>query len=338
MIFPKPSSLPTELLNPTVILDIDSVLTEPVQNRQLYTPAMLAELLGISVRTVRRWQRAGFLIAATEVMQLPYFDYASLAIARQLSKWMEQGATTQSIQTQLDALRQRAGSEIPLQELPVSAEGKRLILRQGDRFIEASGQLRFGFDATEEHGSRSPSIAIQFQSSAPNSELSQRRLPDTSHLDREEMIDEAIAAEDADELDAAIEWYRSALAAHGPDANICFQLAELLYRQGDTLAARERYYMALELNSELVEARANLGCVLAECNQLDLAIAAFEGALEQFSDYADVHFHLARVLEETGDLGRAAEHWQSFLELAPASPWAEEAQERLHHSGPRLDF
>ena len=44
--------------------------------RQLYTPAMLAELLGVSVRTVRRWQRAGFIRPVSEVMQLPQFDFA----------------------------------------------------------------------------------------------------------------------------------------------------------------------------------------------------------------------------------------------------------------------
>ena len=81
---------------------------------------------------------------------------------------------------------------------------------------------------------------------------------------------------------------------------ICFQLAELLYRQGDASAAMERYYMAIELDEDYVEARANLGCVLAETGRHDLAIAAFEGALAYHPDYADVHYHLARSLDERG--------------------------------------
>ena len=88
----------------------------------------------------------------------------------------------------------------------------------------------------------------------------------------------------------------------------------------------------------MVEARANLGCVLAECGQIDLAIAAFEGALDQYPDYADVHFHLARVLDDANEVGKAVEHWQRFIELAPASPWAEEAQHRLAQIAPFLDF
>jgi tetratricopeptide (TPR) repeat protein len=94
----------------------------------------------------------------------------------------------------------------------------------------------------------------------------------------------------------------------------------------------------LELDANLVEARANLGCVLAELGQAELAVAAFEGTLEQYADYADVHFHLARALEDLGQTNRAIEHWRQFLQLAPAtSPWAEEAAERLGQLAP-LNF
>jgi tetratricopeptide (TPR) repeat protein len=143
------------------------------------------------------------------------------------------------------------------------------------------------------------------------------------------MLREATCAEDEDRLEDAIDWYRAALAGYGANADFCFQLAELLYRSGDISAARERYFMAVELNPELVEARANLGCVLAEMGQLDLAIAAFEGTLDQYEGYADVHYHLARALDETKQHTRATGHWLRFLELSPASPWADEAQAQI---------
>ena len=40
---------------------------------------------------------------------------------------------------------------------------------------------------------------------------------------------------------------------------VSFQLAELLYWLGDISAARERYFMTIELDEHFVEARANLG-------------------------------------------------------------------------------
>jgi tetratricopeptide (TPR) repeat protein len=123
--------------------------------------------------------------------------------------------------------------------------------------------------------------------------------------------------------------YRAALAAGGPRAELCFQTAELLYRLGDLGGARERYFMAIEIDENYVEARANLGCVLAETGQHELAAAAFQGALRYHPDYADVHYHLARTLDELQRAGEAAVHWQAFLELSPDSPWAAEAHERL---------
>jgi tetratricopeptide (TPR) repeat protein len=94
-------------------------------------------------------------------------------------------------------------------------------------------------------------------------------------------------------------------------------------------AARERYFVAIELDEDYVEARANLGCVLAELGEQELAIAAFQGALAYHDDYPDVHYHLGRILDEVGRPQDAVAHWESYLRLAPTSPWAEEARERL---------
>jgi Tfp pilus assembly protein PilF len=106
-------------------------------------------------------------------------------------------------------------------------------------------------------------------------------------------------------------------------------LAELLYRIGDLSAARERYYTAIELDEDFVEARSNLGCVLAEQGDFALAEAAFRGALEYHPDYADAHYHLARLLDRENRSAEASRHWQLFMNLAPASPWADEARERI---------
>ena len=77
------------------------------------------------------------------------------------------------------------------------------------------------------------------------------------------------------------------------------------------------------LDEKFLEARANLGCVLAELEQTELAIAAFEGALALHADYADVHYHLARLLAAAGREEEARQHRQRFEELSPASPWVD---------------
>ncbi len=115
---------------------------------------------------------------------------------------------------------------------------------------------------------------------------------------------------------------------------VCFQLAELLYRLGDVSAARERYYMAIELDEDYVEARANLGCVLAETGQLELAVAAFEGALRYHGDYPDVHYHLARTLDDLGRSRRSRTALAGVPGARPCSPWSDEARRRLGWSRP----
>ena len=123
--------------------------------------------------------------------------------------------------------------------------------------------------------------------------------------------------------------YRAALMCGGIDAVLCFRLGELLYLLGDKTAARERYSVAVELDEDFVEARASLGCVLAELGDRELAAAAFQGAIRFHPDYSDVHFHLARVLDELDRGDDAEEHWRRFLSLAPDSPWSDEARVRL---------
>ena len=275
---------------------------------RLYTPAMLAELLGVSVAVIRRWHRRGLIVPVREVRRLPYFDFQEVATARRLAELLGAGVSPRAIEKQLESLaRYLPGVSRPLAQLSVIVHGKEILLRQGDGLIEPGGQLRFDFDAWE--GEPTPQQAV----------------PTTA----DQMCRLAAELEEDGQLAAATEMYRAAMAAAGPKAELCFQVAELLYRQGDPSGALERYYMAVELDEDYVEARANLGCVLAETGQRELAIAAFEGALRYHPDYADVRYHLARTLDEMGQRDRAEEHWQAFAAEAPDSPWAEEARRRL---------
>ncbi|MFM9195476.1 MAG: tetratricopeptide repeat protein [Planctomycetia bacterium] len=98
---------------------------------------------------------------------------------------------------------------------------------------------------------------------------------------------------------------------------------------GDLTAARERYDAAVELDAEHLEARSSLGCVLAELGEHELALAALDGVLRQQPDYADAHWHVAGVLHDMGRPAESRRHLQTFLALAPESPWATMAREKL---------
>jgi len=281
--------------------------------QRLYTPAMLAELLHVPVAVIRRWHRRGLIVPVREVRRLPYFDFREVAAARRLAELLAAGMSPAAIERKLAALaRYVPGVERPLAQLSVIVEGKQILLRQGDGLIEPGGQLRFDFDAADQ-----TAVDAVPEAASPG-----------------EAAQAAVELEEAGQLDRAADMVRAAMAAGGPTPELCFQLAELLYRLGDPHGARERYYMAIELDEDYVEARANLGCVLAELGQSELAVAALRGALAFHPDYADAHYHLARILDESGQAAEARVHWQAFLDLAPDSPWAEHARHCLGPAEP----
>lgn len=275
--------------------------------QRLYTPAMLAELLKVPITTIRRWRRRGWIRPVREVRRLPYFDFQEVAAARRLAELLSAGVSPKALEQKLAALaRSYPHTARPLAQLALIVYGKDLLVRREGTLMEPGGQLHFDFE--------------------PEAEPAEPKALPTSPA---QLVNLAAELEEDGQLVEAAEMYRAAMAAAGPTAELCFQLAEVLYRLGDLGGARERYFMALELDEDYVEARANLGCLLAETGQHELAVAAFEGALRCHPQYADVHYHLARTLDEMGQNVRAETYWRSFLALAPESPWAEEARARL---------
>ena len=298
----------------------------PKEIHRLYTPAMLAELLGVPTAVIRRWHRRGLIVPVREVRRLPYFDFQEVLAARRLAQLLAAGMTPQAIEKKLAALsRCVPGVQRPLAQLSVIVEGRDILLRQGEGLIEPGGQLRFEFDAAKTATAARPAVPNAAGVSASPTRPPAGAVPVAS----EDLARAAAELEEEGQLDAAAEMYRAAMAAAGPTAPLCFQLADLLYRLGDRGGARERYFMAIELDEDFVEARANLGCLLAESGQFELAVAALEGALAYHPDYTDAHYHLARVLDALGRHDEAQTHWLAFLESAPDSPWSQEAQARL---------
>jgi tetratricopeptide (TPR) repeat protein len=302
--------------------------------KQLYTPAMMAGLLKTPVRNIRRWHRMGLLTSTRVAHRLPYFDFEQVQNARQLASWIARGARPSDIVKQLSHFAPWVERR-SLIDLDLVVDGRRLLLRQGGRLVGAHGQLHLDFDVDETIPVSDSTLPIVLAAQpADLLELDGDDLHTAPPLDvgnwtRDELLRTAEELEDAGQLDQAIEWYRVVLARYGMQADICFQLAELLYRLGDLSAARERYYNAIELEEDFLEARTNLGCVLAETGKTELAIAAFQGAISRDDRYPDVHFHLAKCLDEVGMVEQASAHWLRFLQLAPQSPWADEALDRL---------
>jgi len=298
--------------------------------RKLHTPAMLAHLLGVSVRVIRRWHRRGLIKPVRTLHRLPYFDFQEVATARRLAQWVASGASPEAIERRLMQLLEVVPDlRRPLDQLLILVEGKQVLLRQGEGLIEPGGQLRFDFERLEDEPTGGPKpfdgnpVSIRFPDP-----LAFPPSHDVAETD-DDLLMSAYSAEDDGDLAYAIDCYHALLARDGARAEWHFQIGELLYRLGETVAARERYYAAIEVDPDYVEARSSLAGVLSETGQLELAVAAYQGALALHDDFPDVHYNLGRLLDQLDRIREADQHWKRFLQLAPGSPWADEARQRL---------
>ena len=309
---------------------------------RLYTVAMMADVLRVPRAAVRHWLRGGLLEPARRSGAIEWFEFPQLVVGRQLVRLLASGLSLREIDAKLAGLAPGGAAEAARMAERIVADGRRLSIIQDDRLMGAGGQLLLGFYAN------GLSKSLPSNGAAQAADPRRATVPMTAELmvaigtaddapaedprdpaSVAELLDLAADLEAAGALSEAAEALRAVLQAQGPTAPIIFMLAELLYRAGDLTAARERYYSAIELDADHLEARASLGCVLAELGEHELALAALDGVLRQQPDYADAHWHMASVLRDVGRECESRRHLQTFLSLAPESPWATMARERL---------
>jgi tetratricopeptide (TPR) repeat protein len=299
--------------------------------RRLYTVAMMADVLGAPAAAVRHWVRAGLLAATRRAGSIEWFDFRQLVVGKTLARLHAGGLSLREIDAKLASLAPGGAPEAAAACGQIIADGRRLSIRREGRLLGAGGQLQFrfyveGLQVHEEEPRPLPAAVAPRKVDVAIEDVVPEADEPTCVTD---LVDLAADLEAAGEFSEAAEALRAALQAGGADAQIVFILAELLYRMGDLTAARERYYAAVELDADHLEARTSLGCVLAELGEHELALAALEGVLRQQPDYADAHWHLAGVLFEVGRPNAARRRLRMFLNLAPESPWATLARERL---------
>lgn len=288
---------------------------------------MLADLIGAPASAIRHWQKTGALRAESTVHRLPYFSFSELGVARKLAALASAGCSLRQIDSRLAELARTAPEiERPLADPEVLVVGRRLVRRRGADLAETGGQLLLDFDSRADDDSAEPATIT-----LPSVE---QLVGGANESESSAMEAQALEADNEGRLAAAADGYRAAMLAGGPTPDLCFALADVLYRAGDLAAARERYYAAIELDEAFVEARVGLGCVLSELGELELAVAAFEGALDRHHEYADARFHLAAALDRLGQSDEADDEYRAFLSRAPESPWADAVRRRLKIAAP----
>lgn len=296
---------------------------------RLHTPAMLSQLLDVSVHVIRGWERAGLIRPVKKVYRLPYFDFQEVTSARRLCQLLEAGVSRREIEDNLSQLPAvQRGDQRPLEQLEILARNAHVVVR-------------------DEHGLKSPATGqrlIDFEP-AEQAESTEQR-PDVGEAPA--LIRLLPRADRPAEQDIECDWYvegcrryaegdfneaaamlRLSLMQDPHNAEAHFHLAECLYREDNLAGALERYYAAVEQDRDYLEAWTQIGCLHRELGELESALDAFDIAMEVHPEYPDAHFQKAETLAELGHVAEAVPYWRRYLTYDSRGPWAELARQRL---------
>jgi tetratricopeptide (TPR) repeat protein len=139
----------------------------------------------------------------------------------------------------------------------------------------------------------------------------------------------AVQAEEAGERQRAIDLYEQIIAADPTYAAAFINLGTIFFHLRQYGRAEELYRRASEVDPDYVLAFFDLGNVLDELDRPEESIAAYEQAVSLAPRYGDAHYNLALAYERKGDLRRALQHWQAYLKLDRAGPWADHARGQI---------
>jgi tetratricopeptide (TPR) repeat protein len=277
--------------------------------KQLYDQREVARLTGISQSRIRYWERRGLITPRARERGRLWFDFQSLVAFRTVRDLRRQGVSLHKIRHCVAKLRRlMPGLKHPLAEVRISLVENQLILGKNRRRFTPEGQLFIDFAGVE-------------------------RAPVTTTPEaHEELFFLALEDEDAGRLSEAREKYEKVLAAVPDHVDALVNLGTILFLAGLEAEAASRYLQALAINPEHAEANYNLANLMEGKGEMDAAVLFYQKAIQCQPDFADAHFNLAMALEAMGNATRAREHWRRYLELEPASQWAEFIKHRLEET------
>jgi tetratricopeptide (TPR) repeat protein len=319
--------VPIRVVQESDFLRMVGLSEQPEEIRRLHTPAMLSQILQVPVYIIRSWERAGLIRAVRRVHRLPYFDFQEVSSARRLSELLQAGVPRAEIERSLQALTGVIGRERrPLEQLDLLVRDHRLLFRDAYGLRDPRGQRLLDWEGDTEAPDRRESgdadnhpVSISF--------LAARQ--QALEMERRDWFVEGCRHADEGDLLAAIEAFRLALMMEPLNPEVHFHLGDVLYRLGRAHAALERYFAAVELDHDYLEAWTQIGALQRELGDAEAALDAFRVALDIHENYADVRFQMAETLAELGRTEEAIPHWEAYLELEQRGPWAELARQRL---------
>lgn len=282
------------------------------ETKSEYTLGQMGRIVGEDENKLRNWLRRGLLTPSRKSARVLWFDFTELTKARLLKQLLADGVRNRDLTSVVEWVEDVDAGDVII-------AGRDFAVRQGDGTIaDSRGQTLLDFYSKADPNPAASGNIIEFQPGGNQTESADAQLE----------IRDALVAEEDDDLPRAEQIYLSLLLRDGPNAEICYNLGNVLYQLDRKPESVQRLRQAVEIDSEYIEAWNNLGVVLSEIGRIDESIDAYLHALDAEPDFVDAIFNLAETLAQHGRPIDALKYWDAYLALDPDSPLADEIRER----------
>ena len=258
---------------------------------QEYSLADLKRLFSLPPALIRKLSEAGFIAPPASRGKSKY-SFQDLLVLRVAGALKAAKISTAKIVDALEQIR----TALPTGRLPaiaLAASGKDLVVREGAREWEASGQYALPLI---------PKAApAQVANLKPTPEVSATSLAH-EHFQRGHLL------EDSDVV-AARAAYLAALSVQEDHLEARINLGRLLHLDGQ-LKEAERLYRQAKTSSALLSF--NLAILLEDLEREEEAVAAYRDALAQDPLLHDAHFNLSRLHEKADRPRDALRHLLAY--------------------------
>jgi len=134
----------------------------------------------------------------------------------------------------------------------------------------------------------------------------------------QQQFQEGLRAEQAGDLNQALEWFRKSNSSFRSDKNVHYKEAMTAARVGANDEAMREFRTALNLDNNFVEARNDYACFLKfnKDNEKD-AMSQWKQCTLLRPNYPFPYFFMGQVYHEKGDLESAINNFETFTRLKP---------------------
>ena len=270
-----------------------------------YTTRDVAQLLNLRPAQVRSLARAGFLRPGRGPRNAYRFSFQDLVLLRAARALADARLPSRRIRRALRSLAQDLPTGRPLSGMRITAEGERVVVRDGAKtWHPESGQLLLDFSIGE-LARRAAPLARRL---ARDAQAQTRKLGPRDWFDLAEELEVVEPTE-------AIAAYERVLSLDWTDADAHVNLGRLLQERGEMAKAMDHYRAVLQQAPAHATAHYNLGTALEDTGRLGEAMSAYRHALRAEPDLADAHFNLSRLYEQTGQREAALRHLSRYKRL-----------------------